>query len=191
MEAAETALLEFAASDLGKKYPATVATWENAWERFIPFLEFPPEVRKIIYTTNAIESLNYQLRKIIKNRGHFPNDDSVVKLLWLAIGDIEDKRARAEEVAAHVLDDADDGHVELLERLQAAHGIGRRHLHRLGDHNRPRQGHDLGQRQLGVTRTRRQVDHQVVEFAPLHVGQQLADGAVEHWPCLLYTSRCV
>ena len=95
VEAAETALLEFAGSDLGKKYPATVATWENAWERFIPFLEFPPEVRKIIYTTNAIESLNYQLRKIIKNRGHFPNDDSVVKLLWLAIRDIEDKRARA------------------------------------------------------------------------------------------------
>lgn len=95
VEAAETALLEFAASDLGKKYPATVATWENAWERFIPFLEFPPEVRKIIYTTNAIESLNYQLRKIIENRGHFPNDDSVVKLLWLAIRDIEDKRARA------------------------------------------------------------------------------------------------
>lgn len=95
VEAAETALLEFAASDLGKKYPATLTTWENAWERFIPFLEFPPEVRKIIYTTNAIESLNYQLRKIIKNRGHFPNDDSVVKLLWLAIRDIEDKRARA------------------------------------------------------------------------------------------------
>ena len=95
VEAAETALLEFAGSDLGRKYPATVATWENAWERFIPFLEFPPEVRRIIYTTNSIESLNYQLRKIIKNRGHFPNDDSVVKLLWLAIPDIEDKRARA------------------------------------------------------------------------------------------------
>ena len=57
-------------------------------------MEFPPAVRKIIYTTNAIESLNYQLRKIIKNRGHFPNDDAVVKLLWLAIRDIEDKRAR-------------------------------------------------------------------------------------------------
>lgn len=92
--AAETALLEFASSALGKKYPAAVSTWENAWERFIPFLEFTPEVRKIIYTTNAIESLNYQLRKIIKNRGHFPNDDAVVKLLWLAIRDIEDKRAR-------------------------------------------------------------------------------------------------
>jgi putative transposase len=93
-DAAETELLAFAESELGKKYPATIATWENAWERFIPFLEFPPEVRKIIYTTNAIESLNYQLRKIIKNRGHFPNDDAVIKLLWLAIRDIEDKRAR-------------------------------------------------------------------------------------------------
>ena len=51
-------------------------------------------MRKIIYTTNAIESLNFQLRKIIKNRGHFPTDDAVVKLLWLAIRDIEDKRAR-------------------------------------------------------------------------------------------------
>ena len=93
-EAAETALLEFAESDLGRKYPAAVKTWENAWERFIPFLEFPPAVRKIIYTTNSIESLNYQLRKIIKNRGHFPSDDAVIKLLWLAIRDIEDKRAR-------------------------------------------------------------------------------------------------
>ena len=93
-DAAEAALLEFADSELGRKYPATVATWTNAWERFIPFLAFPQPVRKIIYTTNAIESLNYQLRKIIKNRGHFPNDDAVVKLLWLAIRDIEDKRAR-------------------------------------------------------------------------------------------------
>jgi putative transposase len=94
VDAAEAALLEFADSDLGQRYPATVSSWENAWERFIPFLEFPPELRRIIYTTNAIESLNYQLRKIIKNRGHFPNDDAVIKLLWLAIRDIEDKRAR-------------------------------------------------------------------------------------------------
>jgi putative transposase len=94
VEAAETALLEFEASELGQRYPATISTWTAAWERFIPFLEFPPELRRIIYTTNAIESLNYQLRKIIKNRGHFPNDDAVIKLLWLAIRDIEDKRAR-------------------------------------------------------------------------------------------------
>ena len=84
----------FADSVWGHKYPAAVKVWRDAWERFIPFLEFPPALRKIIYTTNSIESLNYQLRKIIKNRGHFPNDDAVVKLLWLAIRDIEDKRAR-------------------------------------------------------------------------------------------------
>ncbi|HEU0101062.1 MAG TPA: IS256 family transposase [Mycobacteriales bacterium] len=94
-DAAETALLEFADSEIGKRNPAVIATWQNAWERFIPFLAFPPAVRKIIYTTNAIESLNYQLRKVIKNRGHFPSDDAVIKLLWLAIRDIEDKRARA------------------------------------------------------------------------------------------------
>jgi putative transposase len=93
-EAAFGELDMFADSNLGKKYPATVRVWRDAWERFIPFLEFPPEVRKILYTTNSVESLNYQLRKIIKNRGHFPNDEAVVKLLWLAIRDIEDKRAR-------------------------------------------------------------------------------------------------
>ena len=95
VEAAETALDAFAASPLGQRYPATVRSWRDAWERFIPFLAFPPALRKVIYTTNSAESLNYQMRKIIKNRGHFPNDDAVVKLLWLAIRDIEDKRARA------------------------------------------------------------------------------------------------
>jgi putative transposase len=96
-EVAEIELAAFENSELGHRYPAAVATWRNAWERFIPFLEFPPELRRIIYTTNAIESLNYQLRKIIKNRGQFPSDDAVVKLLWLAIQDVEDKRARERE----------------------------------------------------------------------------------------------
>jgi putative transposase len=88
------ALAAFADSTLGKKYPAAVSTWENAWDRFTPFLSFGPALRKVIYTTNAIESLNYQLRKVTKNRGHFPNDAAAVKLLWLAIRNIEDKRAR-------------------------------------------------------------------------------------------------
>lgn len=92
-EAAAQALEEFEASPLGQKYPAAVKTWRDAWEDFIPFLAFPPELRKVVYTTNAIESLNYQLRKVTKNRGHFPNDEAAVKLLWLAICDIEDKRA--------------------------------------------------------------------------------------------------
>jgi putative transposase len=94
VEAAADALDEFANTTVGQKYPTAVIAWRNAWERFIPFLAFPPEVRRIVYTTNAIESLNYQLRKIIKNRGHFPNDQAAVKLLWLAICNIEDKRAR-------------------------------------------------------------------------------------------------
>jgi putative transposase len=96
-EAARAELEAFKTSELGRRYPNTVATFENAWERFTPFLAFPPELRRVIYTTNSIESLNFQLRKIIKNRGHFPNDDAVVKLLWLAICNIEDKRARARE----------------------------------------------------------------------------------------------
>ena len=93
-DAALAALAAFTDSTLGKKYPTAVATWENAWERFTPFLAFGPALRKVIYTTDSIESLNYQLRKIIKNRGHFPNDAAAVKLLWLAIRTIEDKRAR-------------------------------------------------------------------------------------------------
>lgn len=93
-DAALAALTEFAASDLGVANPNTVRVFEDAWDRFTPFLAFPPMLRRVIYTTNSIESLNYQLRKIIKNRGHFPSDDAVVKLLWLAICNIEDKRAR-------------------------------------------------------------------------------------------------
>ena len=102
MDAAEAALLEFSGSPLGRKYPAAVSVWERAWDRFIPFLEFEPPIRKVIYTTNTIEAFNRQMRKIIKTRGHFPNDDALVKLLWLGIVDIEDKRAaaRAAESAA-------------------------------------------------------------------------------------------
>ncbi len=96
-ENAEAAAAELDAFDhgpWGRKFPAIAQSRRRNWAAVIPFFAFPAEVRKIIYTTNAIESLNYQLRKIIKNRGHFPNDDAVIKLLWLAIRDIEDKRAR-------------------------------------------------------------------------------------------------
>ena len=93
-EAAFDALAAFAASPRGRKYPQAAKVFEDAWDAFTPFLAFTPAVRKLLYTTNAIESLNYQLRKVTKARGHFPNDDAVVKLLWLAIINIEDKRAR-------------------------------------------------------------------------------------------------
>ena len=94
VDAALGELETFEGSPLGKKYPSTAKAFRDAWERFIPFLGFPPALRRVIYTTNSIESLNYQLRKVTKNRGHFPNDAAVVKLLWLAICNIEDKRAR-------------------------------------------------------------------------------------------------
>ena len=65
--------------------------WKRQWEQVIPFFAYPPAVRKIIYTTNAIESLHMQLRKVTKNRGHFPNDTAATKLLYLALRDIEKK----------------------------------------------------------------------------------------------------
>ncbi|MGH3164848.1 MAG: IS256 family transposase, partial [Trebonia sp.] len=92
--AAHEALAEFAASDLGRKYPQSARVFEDAWDGFTPFLAFSPGVRKLLYTTNAIESLNFQLRKVTKARGHFQGDEAVVKLLWLAIINMEDMRAR-------------------------------------------------------------------------------------------------
>lgn len=94
---AEAAFDALAESPWGQKYPQAARVWEQAWDDFTPFLAFTPPVRKMLYTTNSIESLNYQLRKVTKARGHFPGDDAVVKLLWLAIINIEDKRARERE----------------------------------------------------------------------------------------------
>ncbi|WP_374063611.1 MULTISPECIES: IS256 family transposase [Cupriavidus] len=88
VEAAQAALLAFEQSDWGKRYPPIAASWHRAWDRVIPFFAFPPAIRKIIYTTNAIESINAQLRKIIKTRGHFPSDEAATKLLWLALRNI-------------------------------------------------------------------------------------------------------
>jgi transposase-like protein len=87
-EAAAMALDEFEASAWGQRFPTVVAAWRRAWDRVIPFFAFPPAVRKLIYTTNAIESLHSQLRKIIKTRGHFPSDDAATKLIWLALRNI-------------------------------------------------------------------------------------------------------
>jgi putative transposase len=91
VEAADLALKSFD-DTFGNQYPGAVEVWRNAWHEFIPFLEYPPELRKIVYTTNLIESINYQLRKITKTRGHFPDDDSAMKLLYLGIRNISNKR---------------------------------------------------------------------------------------------------
>jgi transposase-like protein len=87
-EAAQAALDAFAESEWGRKFPTVVAAWRRAWAQVIPFFAFPPAIRRVIYTTNAIESVNAQVRKIIKTRGHFPTDDAASKLIWLALRNI-------------------------------------------------------------------------------------------------------
>ena len=90
-EAASAALDEFERGPWGRKFPTVVASWRRAWTHVIPFFAFPPEVRRLIYTTNALESVHAQLRKIIKTRGHFPTDEAATKLIWLALRNITAK----------------------------------------------------------------------------------------------------
>ena len=88
---AEAALAELDAFEdgpWGQKFPTVAAAWRRAWDKVIPFFAFPPAIRRVIYTTNAIESVNARLRKIIKTRGHFPSDDAASKLIWLALRNI-------------------------------------------------------------------------------------------------------
>ena len=87
-EAAQAALETFAAGPWGRRFPTTVTAWRRAWPHVIPFFAFPPEVRRVIYTTNALESVHARIRKIIKTRGHFPNDEAATKLIWLALRNI-------------------------------------------------------------------------------------------------------
>ena len=94
-EAAEAGLAAFERGTWGQKFPTVVAAWRRAWAHVIPFFAFPPAVRRVIYTTNAIESINARLRKIIKTRGHFPSDDAATKLIWLALRNITADWGRA------------------------------------------------------------------------------------------------
>jgi putative transposase len=87
-EAAWTALEAFEAGGWGQKYPAIAPAWRRQWEQVIPFFAYPPEVRRIIYTTNAIESLNSKLRSSVRSRGHFPSDEAAIKLLFLVLRDV-------------------------------------------------------------------------------------------------------
>ena len=94
-KAAQAELDAFEQGPWGQKFPTVVASWRRAWSNVIPFFAFPPAVRKVIYTTNAIESINARLRKIIKTRGHFPSDDAATKLIWLALRNITADWGRA------------------------------------------------------------------------------------------------
>jgi putative transposase len=91
VDAAELALKEFD-TNYGQQYPGAIDVWRNAWPEFVPFLDYPVELRKIVYTTNAIESINFQLRKITKNRGHFPDKDAAMKLIYLGLRNISSER---------------------------------------------------------------------------------------------------
>jgi putative transposase len=83
-DAAAEALTAFEASDWGRRFPTIGKAWRRAWTSVIPFFAVPPEVRRVIYTTNALESVHARIRKVIKTRGHFLNDDAATKLIWLA-----------------------------------------------------------------------------------------------------------
>jgi putative transposase len=85
---AAAALDQVAEGPWGQRYPAIVASWRRAWAYVIPFFAFPPDVRKVLYTTNALESVHARLRKILKTRGHFPTDEAATKLIWLALRNI-------------------------------------------------------------------------------------------------------
>lgn len=101
-DAALLALGDFEAGPWGQKYPAIAPTWRRQWEQVIPFFAFPPEVRRILYTTNAIESLNSTLRTAIRSRGHFPTDEAATKLLYLVLRGVSKnwKNAQREWTAA-------------------------------------------------------------------------------------------
>lgn len=94
LEAALAALDEFEEGEFGKKYPGVVRLWRNAWDKIIPFFAFSPAIRKLVYTTNAIESLNRGIRKVIKTKGSFGNDDAARKLVWLTMKRIAEKWKR-------------------------------------------------------------------------------------------------
>jgi transposase-like protein len=84
-DAAAAALEAFAAGPWGARLPTVVKSWRSAWPHVIPFFAFPPDVRRVIYTTNILESVHARIRKVIKTRGHFPTDDAATKLIWLAL----------------------------------------------------------------------------------------------------------
>jgi putative transposase len=87
--------LERFAAKWDHRYPTISRSWLEHWEQITPFLAFPPDVRRVVYTTNTIEALNRQIRKIIKTRGHFPTEDAARKLIWLAITRAQTKWRRA------------------------------------------------------------------------------------------------
>ena len=87
-DAAAVALNEFEQGPWGRKFPAITAAWRRVWTQVIPFFAYPPEVRRMIYTTNQIEALNSKIRRSVRARGHFPSDEAAMKLIWLQLREV-------------------------------------------------------------------------------------------------------
>jgi putative transposase len=128
-EAALAELEAFAQGPWGQKFPTVAAAWRRSWDRIIPFFAFPAPIRRVIYapeevplgdTTNAIKSINARLRKIIKTRGHFPNDDAAAKLIWLALRNITADWGR---VAKDWKEAINQFAILYAERFEAARGL--------------------------------------------------------------------
>ena len=118
-EAAEDRFLEFQEA-WGDKYPAIVRLWENAWAEFVPFLQFDAEIRRIVCTTNAIESVNARIRKAVRARGHFPNEQAALKCVYMAVMSLDPTGHRPQ-----AMDHALEGRPERLR-----HRLRRPALHR-------------------------------------------------------------
>ena len=123
-EAGLVALDAFEAGEWGQKYPAIAQSWRRHWDQVIPFFAFPEGVRRIIYTTNAIEALNSKLRRAVRTRGHFPGDDAAMKLLYLVLNHASEEWKRP---PARVVRGKDPVRRDL-----------RRQVRHLDDDNRPR-----------------------------------------------------
>ena len=115
-DAARAVLDDFASSSWGLRFPTVVAASRRAWTHVIPFFAFPPGVRRVIDTTNALESVHARVRKIIKTRGHFPTDGAAMKLIWLALRNITAEWVLADAALAR-------GHAAVCDPLRGpVHG---------------------------------------------------------------------
>ncbi len=117
--AAEAAFTEFADA-WRDRYPAMITSWERSWEEFVPFLEFPPELRKIVYTTNSIESLNARFRRAVRHRGHFPTEQAAMKVIYLTA---TKRRKNRQDLIGRI-----NGWKDILNVLTVHYG------HRITDH---------------------------------------------------------
>lgn len=104
----------------GIRYPAIIRLWRNAWEEFIPFLDYDVEIRRVICSTNAIESLNARFRRAVRARGHFPNEQSAMKTLYLVVRSLDPKGTGQTRWAVRWIPALNAFAITFAERMPAA-----------------------------------------------------------------------